>query len=250
MLNDTQIPAARVDVTEPNGSIMTRPWFRFFSNLYNFIGLANGAVPTTSGGTGLTAYNAGDILYAPTANVLARLPAPGVGVPSYLGTDGTNMPQWINVGYGAFDARTTQSASANTPAAVVFNTTSYHNQIDLGTPASRVVVTNAGTYNMQFSVQLQNASNTDDDDVTFWFKVNNVNIGNSASVVTVPKKHAGIAGSSILTVNLFYMLASNNYVELYWMTRTGTSQIITIPATTSPSVPEAPGVIFTMNQIV
>ena len=52
MLNDTQIPAPRVPIADK--ATPTREWFRFFSNLYDFIGLRDGVVPTTSGG-GLTA---------------------------------------------------------------------------------------------------------------------------------------------------------------------------------------------------
>lgn len=94
MLNETQLPASRVPVTESDAT-PTRAWFRFFSSLYNFVGLGNGVVPPTSGGTGNVTYAAGDILYAPTANTLARLPAPSVAIPSYLGTQTTNIPQWL-----------------------------------------------------------------------------------------------------------------------------------------------------------
>jgi putative transposon-encoded protein len=250
MLNDTQIPANRVAITEPNTSLFSRPWFRFFSNLYEYIGLADGVVPVSSGGTGITTYAAGDLLYAPTANTLAKLHAPGIASPSYLGTDGTNMPQWIDVAYGSFDARTTQTGVANTPIAVTFDTSDYHNLVDLGSPASRIYFTNAGVYNVQISVQLQNADTTSDDDVTIWFKLVGTNVGNSASTVTIPKKHGGLSGSIIIAMNIYQAVTAGQYIELYWLSRTGTTQIFTIPATTTPLVPQSPGVIITMNQII
>lgn len=249
MLNDTQIPASRVPITEGEG-LPSRSWFRFFSSLYNFIGLGSGAVPTTSGGTGLTSYNAGDLLYAPTANTLANLHAPGAGNICYLGTDGTNMPQWIQVAYAEFSDSTTQTTTANTPKAITLNTTLYHNHVDLGTPTSRVVLQNTGLHNVQFSIQLANPSTTAEDDVAVWIKINGSNLSNSASWITIQKQHAGINGTAILALNLFYEFTANDYFELYWLSKTGTTQLQTIASSTSPSYPASPSIILTVNQII
>lgn len=36
--NDTQIPAARVQMSDPNNDYVNRPWYRFFYNLYILLG--------------------------------------------------------------------------------------------------------------------------------------------------------------------------------------------------------------------
>lgn len=249
MLNETQLPASRVPIAEGDAT-PTRAWFRFFSSLYNFVGLGSGVVPETSGGTGNVAYAAGDLLYAPTANTLARLAAPGIANPSYLGTDGTNMPQWIDVAYGAFYDSTTQTATANTPTAITLNATSYHNLIDIGTPTSRVVVTNAGTYNITFSVQFTNTSTTGEDDVLVWLKTSAGNIAYSASHLTINKRHGGVDGTALMTVDFYQQLAAGAYFELYWLSKSGLASISTIPSSASPSYPAAPGVILTVSQII
>lgn len=249
MLNETQLPASRVPVTESDAT-PTRAWFRFFSSLYNFVGLGNGVVPETSGGTGNVTYAAGDILYAPTANTLARLAAPGIANPSFLGTDSTNMPQWIDVAYGSFADSGIQTAAANTPTAITYNTTNYHNLVDIGTPTSRVIVANVGTYNITFSVQFTNTSTTSEDDVIVWIKTAAGNIAYSASYLTINKKRGGIDGTALMTVNFYQQFAAGAYFELYWLSKNGVGSISTIPSSASPSYPAAPGVILTVSQII
>lgn len=241
MLSDTQIPAPRVAITDK--APPTREWFRFFNSLYNFIGLGTGAVPTTSGGTGIVTYETGDLLYASAPDVLTRLPVPGS--PSYLGTDGTNMPQWIRVAYGAFTSLTTQTAAANTPTRVNIATTELTRNITLA--ANRVTVENQGVYTIIFSAQLTNPQTTADDDIFMWIRVNGVDVPDSASRVTVVKSHGGTAGNFILTVNFFYTFAAGDYLELYWLSLAGSAQITTFSASTSPA---APGIILTVSQVV
>lgn len=246
MLNDTQFPSPRVAITE-DGQLTSRSWFRFFSNLFNFIGLSDGAVPVISGGTGIVSYDSGDLIYAPSANTLSRLAAPGAGNVCYLGTDGTNMPQWIQVAYGAFEDTTTQTATLNTATAITFNTITYDVSVSRGTPTSRIILANAGLYNIQFSIQLNN-TNTAVDDIVVWLKVNGSNVANTASWITVPSKHGSDNGSAILALNLFNQFNANDYFELFWLTKTGTSTIQTVAS--GAAYPASPGAILTVNQII
>ena len=54
----------------------------------------DGTLATTHGGTGLTSYVVGDMLYASGSNVLAKLAKPSVK--SLLYMDGTGAPVWQN----------------------------------------------------------------------------------------------------------------------------------------------------------
>ena len=244
MLNDTQIPAPRVPITDTD--VPSRPWFRFFSNLYDFIGLGNGVVPETSGGTGNTAYATGDLLYASAPNVLSRLPVPGL--PSYLGTDATNMPQWVPVAYGQFIDTTTDSFIANTPTAITFTTTLNAQKMTNG--GSLVNIVETGLYTIIASIQLSNSNTSSDDEINVWLRVNGSNIANTNSRVTVVKSHGGEAGSSLITVNYFYQFTAGDYFELYGLSKLGYAQITTYAASSSPAYPAAPSVILTVAQIV
>lgn len=244
MLNDTQIPAPRVPIADK--ATPTREWFRFFSNLYDFIGLRDGVVPTTSGGTGIVTYDTGDLLYASAPNVLSRLPVPGS--PCLLGTDDTNMPQWIPIGYGSFLNTTTQTGPANTPVGITYDTTTESRSVSIS--GSRVTVDNPGLYTITFSLQLSNPNTSVEDDAVVWLRVNNANVANSASRVTIAKARGGTPGSTILTVNLFYRFAANDYFELYGLSVLGYIQLTTYPASSSPAYPVSPSAILTVAQIV
>lgn len=242
--NDTQIPAPRVPISEQN-NIPTREWFRFFNAIYEFLGLRNGIIPETSGGTGNITYDTGDLLYASAPNTLSRLPVPGT--PSYLGTDATNMPQWIPVAYGSFTNTTTQTAAANTPTGVTFNNTDYSRSVSIN--GSKVTLAKTGLYSITFSLQLSNAAAADDDAIV-WLKVNGNNIANTASYVTVNKAHGGDPGSALMTVNLFYQFTAGDYFEIYGMTVLGNISLKTYAASTSPAYPASPAAILTVSQII
>jgi hypothetical protein len=162
----------------------------------------------------------------------------------------TNLYNYfISLPYGAFYDTTTQTASANTPTAITFNSTSASRNASVGTPTSRIEFTADGLTSVTFSLQLINTS-TSKDDVYVWLRKNGVDVDYTASVQTVPEKHGGINGATIVTVNFFENYNAGDYLELYWLTVGGTSQIQSIPATVSPAKPASPGAVLTVSQII
>jgi len=124
-----------------------------------------------------------------------------------------------------------------------------------GAMATKLTVTNAGIYNLQFSTQFVN-TDTHDHDVEIWFRKNattptGAGIANSASVFTVPSSHGGIHGRLIAGLNYMIQLAAADFVEIMWHENDTTLSIDTIPAVvasgTSPAVPQSPGVIATLQ---
>ncbi len=243
--NETQIPAPRVPISEQN-NIPTREWFRFFNAIYVFLGLSRGIIPETSGGTGNITYATGDLLYASAPDTLSRLPVPSQAC--YLGTDDTNMPQWIPVAYGAFANTTTQTAPASTPVGITFNVTDHSRGVTVN--GSQVTVAETGLYTITFSLQLSNPSTASEDDAIVWLKVNNNDLPNTASHITIAKSHGGTAGSGIMTVNFFHDLTAGDYFEIYGMSVAGLLELKTYAAGTSPAYPAAPAAILTVSQII
>lgn len=172
----------------------------------------------------------------------------GVNRPWYMFF--TNLVNYFrNLPYGSFYDTTTQTAAANTPTAITFNNTSASRNASIGTPASRIVFSADGLTTITFSIQFTNPS-TSEDAVYVWLRKNGVNVPNTASTVTVPRRHASIDGAAILTVNFYETYGPGDYLELYWLTSLGTSSIETVPATTSPLKPASPGVVLTVSQII
>ena len=151
--------------------------------------------------------------------------------------------------YGAFQDVSTQTAAAATPTAITFNQTDLANGVTIGTPTSRIIVNAAGIYNLQFSVQASNSS-AQIDDVTIWIRLNGVDIPNSAGLVGVPNKHGAINGHIIIAWNFMAALNAGDYYEMYWTTDTGSSSLVTFPASAvAPIHPAAPSVILTMQYV-
>jgi hypothetical protein len=151
--------------------------------------------------------------------------------------------------YGAFQDSTDQTAASTTVAyPMTFNTTDFSNGVYLSN-SSRMNVRNAGIYNVQFSVQLENTDSAQHD-VDIWFRKNGTNLTASNSKFTVPaRKSASIFGHVIGAINYFVELAANDYVEIVWRTENTGVSLEQTPAESSPTRPATPSVIATMQYV-
>jgi hypothetical protein len=86
--------------------------------------------------------------------------------------------------------------------------------------------------------------------MTIWLRVNGANATATARRVTVPKQHASVAGSVLMTTNFIYTFAAGDYFELYGLSKLGYAQIATYAASSSPAYPAAPGTILSVAQIL
>ena len=91
--NITQITAPRVPLIDSRSGLMSREWYRFFYNQYVIAGDGTGVTAAINGGTGISSYLVGDLLYANTTTTLAKLHPGAVG--QVLTTNGANTaPTW------------------------------------------------------------------------------------------------------------------------------------------------------------
>jgi hypothetical protein len=155
--------------------------------------------------------------------------------------------RFINAPYGAFQDSTDQSVANTTTAyAITFDTTDFSNGITLSN-SSRLNVSQAGIYNIQFSLQLENTTN-DTQDVDIWFRKNGTDISASNSKFGLPaRKSAGDPSHSIAAMNFFVSLATNDYVELIWRASNTGVTIQQYVAGTSPTRPTTPSAIVTLS---
>ncbi len=155
--------------------------------------------------------------------------------------------RFINMPYGAFQDGTDQTAANTTTAyAITFDTTDFNNGITLSN-SSRLNVSQAGIYNIQFSVQLVNTTNASTD-IDIWFRKNGTNIDKSNSRFGLaPRKSAGDPFHLIGAMNFFVSLDTNDYVELMWRTSDVGAYIEHYAASSTPTRPSIPSVIATMT---
>jgi hypothetical protein len=155
--------------------------------------------------------------------------------------------RFMNAPHGAFQDSTDQTAANTTTAyAVSFNTTDFSNGVTIAS-GSRITVADAGIWNLQFSIQLTNTTNSSQD-VDIWFRVNGTNVANSNSRFGfAPRKGVGDPFHIIAVMNYFVSLNATDYVEIMWRpTDTGVS-IEQYAAGTSPTRPAVPSAIVTMS---
>jgi hypothetical protein len=154
--------------------------------------------------------------------------------------------KYINNPYGAFQDGTDQTAANTTTAyAITFDTTDFSNGVTLSN-SSRLNVSQAGLYNLQFSIQFKNTTN-DTQDVDVWFRKNGTNIDKSNSRFGLaPRKAAGDPSHMIGALNFFVNLAANDYVQIMWRPSDVGVSIEHFAADTSPTRPAVPSVIATI----
>ena len=154
--------------------------------------------------------------------------------------------------YGAWQTDTTQTAIASDTgyamrfenADITPNGISIAN--DLSGNPTRITFANTGIYNIQFSSQFQN-SDTQLNDVTIWLRLNGVDVLGSAGFVSVPNKHGGIDGHSIVSWNYVIEAIAGQYYELIWSTSDHTNVKMQFYSAGSPP-PSAASVILTVTQ--
>lgn len=272
MPNITNITPPRVPVVDPQTGLVTRDWYRFFANLFNITGagttqtsitdllvsppsaggtmsyqdednvnITGGYIAPAAGGTGQQGYDTGDTLYASAPNTLTRLPKPLVN--AYLGMGVDGQANWVVPVFGQFSSSTTQSAAVvNTAYPVTFDTPGFSNAVTCASGSSQIYVQRTGVYNVQFSAQVHKTS-ASVGYVYLWFRLNGIDVSNSATKVAVQ----GSQAETTMTVNLFMAMRSGDYVEIVWSASDINCKLLAEAA--SAPVPAIPAIIATVNQI-
>ena len=155
--------------------------------------------------------------------------------------------RFMNAPHGAFQDSTDQVAANTTTAyAVTFNTTDFSNGVTVAS-GSRLTVADAGIWNLQFSIQFTNTTNSSQD-VDVWFRVNGTNSANSNSRFGfAPRKGVGDPYHIIAAMNYFLSLNATDYVEIMWRPTDVGVSIEQYAAGTSPTRPAVPSAIVTMS---
>ena len=150
--------------------------------------------------------------------------------------------------HGAFSSSVDQTGSIATGTAMTFNSTDITGGVTLAS-GSRLTVPVTGDYNVQFSAQLENIENAQEI-ATIWFRVNGVDVPNSATNVTIPaRKSANIYGYTVASWNIFLNMTAGQYVEIVWLPTIATVTLQHLPASVTPAYPAIPSVIATVNQV-
>jgi hypothetical protein len=147
--------------------------------------------------------------------------------------------------YGAFCSTGSQTnPSPNVSRSMQLETTEHSVGVSV-VSGSRITVANAGTYNLQFSAQLEKTTNGADT-AYIWFKKNGTNVPRSNTAVDVLKQ-AGGSGKFVAAWNYVDTFNINDYIEIVWQSADTTMQLAYDPA--AGNFPSIPSVIATLTQV-
>lgn len=199
---------------------------------YNTTEYANGIsiVAHTASVTGSIATTTLTVSAVASGSLLPGMTISGTGVTAgtYIVVQLTGTPG----GVGTYTVSASQTVASTTIT---------------GSLPSKITFEYPGIYNIQYSVQLENQDNTQND-VDIWPSKNGTNIPNSNTTFTVPaRKSAGVYGYLCGAINFYVDVEANDYIEIFWNT---TSALVFAPAfaaKTSPTRPATPSIIVTAS---
>lgn len=166
----------------------------------------------------------------------------------WLQTDGYVHSKHYRNYFEALDT-TTQYPFTAVPVAVTFNTVVFSEGIRL-VDNSKITFDYEGIYNLQYSIQWENAS-TQIHDTAVWIAYNNQDYPNSNTFVAVPSSHGGTPGYATTAINFVGKAYVNDFVQLKWASNGNVSMktVSSFPAGFPASMPAAPSVIVTVTQV-
>jgi hypothetical protein len=202
-----------------------------------------------------SAFALGDILYAsPTVaggftNVKPTAPNNVIPVAAVLQVGTTDGIIFVRptieqqLYYGEFTKTDSQApAVINTAYALTFTNTEIASGVSRGTPTSRIVVAQAGLYNIAASVQIT-STNSSQKSVWVWLRKNGAtDFPNSARVASITLNN----GYLVVTLNEVVSLLAGDYIEVMYAADNTNISISTVAATAF--APAAPAVILAVTQ--
>jgi hypothetical protein len=108
---------------------------------------------------------------------------------------------------------------------------------------SRLTFTNAGTYNVQFSAQIDKTDGGSDP-VDIWLSQNGTAVPWSNTSLTI-----GAASRFVASWNFIVTVPAGGYVELEWSSPDAGMQLLSSPEATGPVRPAVPSVILTATHV-
>ena len=204
-----------------------------------------------------SAFTQGDILYAsPTVaggftNVKPTAPNNVIPLAAVIKVGTTDGIIFVRPtieqqqSYGTFNRTTNYVAAlANTAYAVPFTSSANTNGVNIGTPTSRIVVSQSGYYDISCTLQYTSTNSSQKNAYT-WIRKNGVDIPLSSRITTLSLN----GGYRPVFISEAVSLAANDYVEIMFATTDTALSIVAAPATAfAPGSPAANLIVTQVQQ--
>lgn len=155
--------------------------------------------------------------------------------------------RFLSVPCGGYFSNQTFDLTANVATVITLNNSDANAVIDTSLSNGSVQVVYPGIYNYQFSAQFDN-SDSQDHDVDFWVRVDNVDVYESATRLTIPSKHGSANGAAVAALNIFITANANSIIDFVVAANHPDIRLVDLPASSSPYVrPSIPSLISTIT---
>jgi hypothetical protein len=145
--------------------------------------------------------------------------------------------------YGEFTKTDSQTpAAANTAYALTLTNTEISQGVSIGSPASRVVIANAGIYSFLVSVQIT-STNSSQKAIWVWLRKNGTNVPNSAKIASISLNN----GYLEMVVEDIISAAANDYFEIMFAADDVNVTVSSVAATAF--APAAPAISLSVIEI-
>jgi len=147
----------------------------------------------------------------------------------------------VQYNYGSYYNTSSISLTANTSQSLGLTSVAQQTGFALsGSSNEQIKATNAGTYNLQFSAQVEQGANSAN--IYIWFKKNGTNIADSATKLSL-----GSNSSTVAAWNFIETLAANDTLEIVAQSDANNTSLGYAAA--SGNIPAIPSVIATITQV-
>ena len=109
---------------------------------------------------------------------------------------------------------------------------------------SRITPTRSGSYNIQFSAQIDK-TDSNEDDIDIWIAINGTAIPDTNTRIHV----VGNNSKTVAAWNWIIPLQSNEYAQIFWYSADTAMRLFAEGAQTNPTRPGIPSVIMTAIEI-
>ena len=218
---------------------------------------AGNAVTGRYGGTGYTTYTKGDLLVGAGSTFIRvgtglshQVLNPVASASSGVGWTDLSLSAPVSTCYGSFYSDTTQTVfGANTVTPITYNNTFEAANISIyggaGT-SSRILISSAGVYNIQFSAQLNLTTGTQPKVGDFWFRIDGTDVPWSNTKQTITGKDY----QSVLAINFVKRINAGQYFEIMMSSSDAAFSIEGTGSTTGPTRPGTPSIITTVTKVL
>jgi hypothetical protein len=134
------------------------------------------------------------------------------------------------------------AAAINTAYAITYDTPSFADGISLGSPTSRIVFEEGGTYLLAFSAQISSTSSSTVA-FRFWPRINGANVDGSTILATLHNNGA----STVVSRSAIFNVNANDYLEVMWSVDSTSGYLLNAPATAY--APAAPATALSITRI-